>query len=99
MGYYTHYTVEVAPLTPEIDEEINDNDDYYAIQEYSDAAKWYDHDDDMKRLSIKHPESLFKLTGEGEESGDLWIKYYKNGKMPYCPAIVTYEEFDESKLL
>ena len=64
----------------------------------SDGMKWYDHDKDMRIISTKFPDVVFILKGEGEESGDLWIKYYKNGKMQGSTAKVVYEEFDESKL-
>lgn len=98
MGYYTHYNIEFSPRKQEVEQEIEENEDLYALQEDSDSCKWYDHDTDMKSLSNKFPEVLFKLKGEGEEAGDLWHKYYKNGKMQYCPAIVAFEQYDESKL-
>jgi hypothetical protein len=63
-----------------------------------DSCKWYDHESDMASFSKKYPESLFVLKGEGEESGDIWIKYFLNGKMQRAEAKITFEEFDESKL-
>lgn len=45
------------------------------------ACKWYDHENDMKALSRKYPEVLFTLRGEGEDAGDVWVKYFKGGKM------------------
>ena len=59
---------------------------------------WYDHEEDVKEFSKKHPEIIFELNGTGEESGDMWIKYFKNGKVQSCYAQITYEPYDENKL-
>lgn len=99
MGYYTRYELKVEPYSHEIDEAINEDENLdYAIGEYKQECKWYDHDADMINFSKQFPETLFTLKGEGEEAGDLWVIYYKNGKMQHCPAKLTYDEFDESKL-
>lgn len=86
------------PFKYEFDDHLhNDNTcDFYF--DMSDADKWYDHDKEMTELSLKFPETLFYLYGEGEECGDSWYTYYKNGKMQHCPAIITYDKYDESKL-
>jgi len=65
---------------------------------FDDSCKWYKHESDMASFSKKYPESLFVLKGEGEESEDIWIKYFLNGKMQTAEAKITFEEFDESKL-
>jgi hypothetical protein len=52
----------------------------------------------MKKLSEEFPDVLFCLEGKGEENGDLWVAYYKNGKTQMCQSEVTYEPYDESKL-
>lgn len=62
-------------------------------------TSWYDHEEDMKVLSKNVPDVLFELYGEGQESGDLWYKYFKNGKMQYCPGKVVFDDYDESKLV
>lgn len=99
MGYYTNYKLGMTPDLPEVRGVIEDDDDLaYAIGEDADSCKWYDHESDMRSLSKRFPDILFTLTGEGEEAGDLWRKYFKAGKMQSCPAQISYEPYDESKL-
>ena len=63
-----------------------------------DNTKWYDHDDDMLSFSKRYPEFVFVLTGEGEEPGDLWMAYYKDGKKQTAKARIVYEPFDPTQL-
>ena len=63
-----------------------------------DSWNWYRHENEMLKLSIEFPEIVFCLHGEGERNEDIWYKYFKNGKMQYCPAIITFDEYDEKKL-
>ena len=65
---------------------------------FDQECKWYQHEDDMKRFSKLYPHILFELSGEGEESGDIWKKYFLNGKMQTCNVKMEFEPFDESKL-
>lgn len=72
----------------------------YALElESDDECKWYDHEKEIKELSRKFPEIIFKLHGEGEENGDVWDKYFRDGKMQVCNAEMSIPPFDESKLL
>jgi hypothetical protein len=102
MGYYTNYTLEVIETKDNEDsiwEHIEDNEDLsYAVGEYSQECKWYDNEKDMRAFSKIYPNTLFKLKGEGEEAGDVWIKYFKDGKMQSCPAKITFDDYDENKL-
>ena len=65
----------------------------------TDTHKWYDHDEHMRSVSKKYPDLLFTLSGEGEESGDLWVKYYKGGKCQVELAKIEYGKFDTTKLI
>lgn len=61
-------------------------------------SKWYEHSEDMKALSLVYPDIILMLHGEGEESGDLWNKYYLKGKEQVAKARLGYDEFDTEKL-
>lgn len=109
MGYYTTYRLTLESDPSNQKEEINElitkgHEDYFCygimegIDEDNEAAKWYDSDTDMMRLSKKYPEVVFLLEAKGEDSGDLWQEYWKNGSYQRCNAIITYDKFDESKL-
>lgn len=62
------------------------------------SCKWYDHEDDMKRLSLRFPDVVFTLNGTGEESGDVWVKYFKAGKMQVDKVEIKLAPFDPTKL-
>ncbi len=38
------------------------------------------------------------LDGEGEESGDVWRKYFFNWEMQYCTAKIVFEDFNENRV-
>lgn len=63
-----------------------------------DSCKWYDHEEDMRRLSLKFPDVVFTLNGEGEEAGDVWVKYFRNGKMQVDKIEIKLAAFDPKKL-
>jgi hypothetical protein len=103
MGYYTRYELSVKKgNTDLISEFVSENENAaYALDDNGDSnesCKWYDHEYELKAFSLKHPETLFELKGEGEESGDIWIKYIQNGKCQYCKAKLVFDDFDEAKL-
>lgn len=100
MGYYTEYDLEVinGDNTVDYKAEVGKASKYNATDIFEEEIKWYDYEEDMIAFSKKCPTVIFKLMGEGEESGDSWIQYFKNGKSQRCDAIITFPDFDESKL-
>ena len=103
MGYYTQHELEVIAgdnsLIVELREECEEAE--YALEENGDtydACKWYSHERDMRAFSEKHPEALFRLSGEGENAGDIWVEYYRNGKMQQCKAKIVIPDFDPELL-
>ena len=102
MGYYTTYTLRTTQgydNQEEIEETLLEISGYSVEFGCKDSCKWYKHEQDMKELSKIYPETTFLLEGEGEESGDIWQKYFKNGKMQMCKAEIVFPAFDESKLV
>ncbi len=65
---------------------------------FGEDIKWYEHEDNMRKISKKYPDVLFTLSGEGEESDDIWKKYFLNGKMQKARAKIVIPEFDFSSL-
>lgn len=55
---------------------------------------WYTYQEEMKTASKKYPYILFTVTGHGEDGGDYWRKYFKDGKMQ--SAIMQFSPFDKN---
>ena len=54
---------------------------YEAILDSRCPASWYDHEEQMRRVSREWPDTLLTLRGTGEDPGDQWVKYFRNGRM------------------
>jgi len=98
MGYYTHHSLKITEGDDGTDHKaaISELSDYDYC--FDDQIKWYDCEDNMREYSKKYPDTVFSIEGEGEEAGDLWHAFYKNGKMQLCRAQVTFAPYDESEL-
>ena len=98
MGYYTDF--DFSDNSQEVIEAIYEISDYrhHGVGGKINAAKWYDHKEHCLEVSKKFPDQVITVYGEGEESGDIWKAYYKNGKSFQADAIITFEDFNESKL-
>jgi len=99
MGYYTRHELTIVSgddYVTDYEQEITDTTDYSSL--FDDSVKWYDCEKDMKSYSKKHPNVLFLIDGEGEESADIWKAYFKNGKMFKAKATLVFEDYNESKL-
>lgn len=107
MGYYTYFTLNVLNWKElnrqeqqRITGELRDMDVFEDIGDgyaYADA-KWYDSDEDMYILSKRCPKALFSLEGDGEEDGDLWQVFYKNGMAQNANVRIERDEFDPKLL-
>ncbi len=103
MGYYTRYSLTVKEGNTDLLEKfIEENENAaYALDSYGETkqeCKWYSHDEELVRFTKENKDVLFELSGEGEESGDIWKKYFMNGRMQVCKATLTFPDYDYSKL-
>lgn len=111
MGYETHYKLRIQTPEPNREDEILEQIIETESEGYPDLrwalgndgysgcrSKWYEHFRDMIEISLKYPDIIFHLLGEGEESGDIWEKTFVNGKCHAREAQIVMEEFDPSKL-
>lgn len=80
MGYYTKYELEVDGDDYLLHAKAIANESGYC-DPFADECKWYDHEANLLKYSKKHPTLTFRLSGEGEEIGDIWVKWFRNGQM------------------
>lgn len=101
MGYRTEHECQTT-LTNEQQKKLESIAQYpvYMLIDgsYHEAIKWYDFEKNVKEFSKHYPYQLFEWHGEGEESGDMWRAYVKDGKYLYQKAKMVYDEFDENLL-
>lgn len=105
MGYYTVYRGSVTGPVEFIDLFVEDAEDEKTFGQYeqdlsdwledymfgSEPTKWYDWQKDMVEISGKYPHLLFELDGEGEESGDIWKAWARNGKVVVSEARIVFD--------
>lgn len=61
-------------------------------EEFEEPRKWYNYENDMKKLSLKFPDTYFLLYGAGEEQGDVWKAYFYNGKVQIIKATLAFKD-------
>lgn len=83
MGYYTRYDIRILDSTPTDTEAV-----ILALEKVSgyvglsgERIKWYAHESDCLQVSRAFPDITIRLYGEGEEQGDVYVKFFKNGMM------------------
>lgn len=97
MGYYTDY--DFSDNRHDVIEAIHEISGYGSgVDGRIDGVKWYDHHEHLLKISKQFPDDVITISGVGEEEGDIWKTYYKNGKHQHCEAVITFAPYDESKL-
>lgn len=107
MGYNTRYRLttvyhEAASPVEVVEAFVKSSDDAsYCLSPNGDSNErgtWYGHEAELIALSRRHPHLLFVLNGWGEEAGDVWVKYFHNGRMQTEKASLQLGGFDPAKL-
>lgn len=104
MGYYTQYKLKIEAnldIFSLIEEDFHDGkipteygtlkDIFPYMGDFSDECKWYGHNEDMLAISTQYPNVTFVLEGHGEETGDVWKKWYRNGNVHVSKPELVYE--------
>lgn len=88
MGYDTWFNIntstepqdyrEEEAVRKEISNAVFGTDHHNVIEGFE--AHWYDHDKDLIKISKKHPTVLIEISGDGEDSDDIWSARYRNGE-------------------
>jgi hypothetical protein len=111
MGYNTNYKLRIieqdekdeyldrlgvieSKVEVDHEEQISERYDTW----FDGEVKWYEWEENMREYSKEYPAVVFELSGEGDESGDIWRCYFWNGKKQYCQARIVFDEFDEEQL-
>jgi hypothetical protein len=55
---------------------------------------WYEHEEDLLRISALCPAFTFTLTGIGETNGDLWKKRFRAGAVEEVRAEIVWPKFE-----
>lgn len=90
MGYRTNFSIYV--LAPQEDREailddIQKTSGYTPEERDDDAgfayigdASWCNRDRDLKTVSLRHPEAIIEVQGEGDDRDDTWSARYRAGE-------------------
>jgi hypothetical protein len=102
MGYNTRYSLRLQRMGLSDDEILKDLCKSVESAEFAvcdgEPMAWYEHEEKLLEFSKRYPQVLFILDGKGDDAGDVWRKYFMNGKVQVTRAEIRLEEFDPKKL-
>lgn len=75
------------------DFEIGEDESPLLEDFFEEPIKWYDHVEDMIKLSKVFPETLFILDGWGEELGDVWRELYMDEERVRADLMFSFSDF------
>jgi hypothetical protein len=97
MGYYTNFEIEIDRDGDAVITDLMTSASYTRFfstgsntWRSEDKWKWYDHEDELKAVSLRHPLSRITVVGYGESEGDIWCKYFVAGQMQKHELKITF---------
>jgi hypothetical protein len=103
MAARTYYDLTI--LHPDADKILDDfiesnEEARMALNGDRDPQNWYSDVEDLKEFSKKYPDASFIMDCESENGGDQQYRIYaKNGKGYWDGVILSFPDFDESKMI
>lgn len=112
MAYHTNFHLYVAEGEKSVEEVLNilktqhnDNEQFEDLFTALDddgtsgnEVTWYEHEEDMIKISKLFPDHVFELYADGSALEDISKKFFLNGKIQVCPVPFEFDEFNPSLL-
>ena len=96
MDYYTDFSLDSYHKDVVIPEDVSGwcDDEFFSGRTLH-VIRWYDHIEDMLKVSLANPDVEFRTSGVGEEPEDRWQCVFLNGKYKKVVAEITFKDFKD----
>lgn len=96
MGYNTKFFLDVQPPAARVAVRAAALDCQFELLDLAKhgecEGKWYEWEDELKAFSKSVPGATLVVTGWGEERGDIWRAFVKDGQLVKQKAEITFPE-------
>lgn len=70
---------------------FNNNEAINLEAMFKEPLDWYSWNENMTALSKLFPLTTFVIYGNGQDYGDCWKAYFRNGDIDYCKSHIVYD--------
>ena len=92
MGYYTNF--DLTDNSAEVNAKIEEISGYTIYDGEIVEAKWYNHKEDLIKVSLLFPDTTIFCEGIGEDNGDMWKMKVLNGVAKTAKAKLVFGEYE-----
>lgn len=98
MGYATDYTLEhdvPGADWPDVQDQFDELEvgAIFYCGQWNDIS-WYEHEEDLLRISKHFPRFTFTLTGIGQAADDMWKKRFRAGAVEEVRPEIVWPKFE-----